>query len=308
MKANIKEIHFENQFKVIQLCDTHLDGKTFESSLDEIDAMLKIIKPDLAVFTGDNVVLDLELDVYDVINALFLKHNVKWLLLLGNHDAEFTSTSRKEIIEKCSSLSHCVTANSENKGRYGDTIIRLFSNKQLVAEIVGFDSGDYQKVGFCKKYASILDEQVDWYKKNTISMAKFVYFHIPQKEFLDAFKNGKKEQYIHGLIREHMLPSGRKKPFVSPVSAGFKRSSFFNAANDGSLKAIFVGHDHLNDANILYKGVHLVYGQKTCRAGYNCVERGFSDNMGTTLLTINCDGSFEISPIEYGNLVLGEYE
>ena len=298
----IREIHFNNKFKVIQLCDTHIEKENFNQTLEVIDNLLKCLEPDLAIFTGDNIVLDLNLDAYDSINEIFAKYDIKWLLILGNHDGEFTNTTRKEIIEKCSKLSHCITENSENNGRYGDTIIRLFSNEKLVFEIVGIDSGDYQKIGLFRKYANILDEQTKWFMGNTNSKAKFVYFHIPQREFIKAFNKGD-NKYIYGSIRENIWPSGRRKIFVKGISAAGKECSFFKKANDGTLKAIFVGHDHLNDANTIYEGVHLVYGQKTGHGGYNCLERGFDDNMGVTVLTINKDSSFKIYPVKYSELV-----
>lgn len=302
---NIENLSFKDKFKVIQLCDTHFNRGNFEESLLQIEQIIQAVKPDLAIFTGDNVEYDLEIACYERINDVFVKNDVKWMLILGNHDGEFTRATRKEIIEKCSNFTHCLTSNSEKKKRYGDTIVRLLSGDKLIAEIVAMDSGDYEKIGLSNKYARIIPEQVDWYKKNTISQAKFVYLHIPQHEFYDAYKNIKKEEYIYGKIRENRKPSGRKKLFAKAVCVPGRRSSFFNETNDGTLKAIFVGHDHLNDSNVKYKGVHLVYGQKTCYGGYNCLKRGFKDNMGTTLLTINSDSSFDIKPIKY--LAIGQF-
>ena len=53
--------------------------------------------------------------------------------------------------------------------------------------------------------------------------------------------------------------------------------------SQGSTKAIFVGHDHINDSSIEYEGIRLTYGAKVGTYDYH-------DQQGANKITINDDG------------------
>ena len=68
----------------------------------------------------------------------------------------------------------------------------------------------------------------------------------------------------------------------SPVNNGF----FALCRALGSTKNIISGHDHVNNASILYEGIRLTYGMKT-GAGFYWDQ----DMNGGTKFTVSSDGS-----------------
>ena len=82
------------------------------------------------------------------------------------------------------------------------------------------------------------------------------------------------------------------------------RSGFFDAAkNEGSLQALFAGHDHINDFCAVYKDVYLVYTQASGYAPYSMIDKaGWSEKdaqLGVTLTTLNRDGTIRIEQKKY---------
>ena len=70
------------------------------------------------------------------------------------------------------------------------------------------------------------------------------------------------------------------------VTFCFKDEDFWNYLKaEGHTKAIFVGHDHINDSSIEYEGIRLTYGVKLGKYDYH------DDKMqGANIITINDDG------------------
>ena len=83
------------------------------------------------------------------------------------------------------------------------------------------------------------------------------------------------------------------------VSCPDQDSGFFEAiVKKQSTQAVFVGHDHLNNMAVKYRGVDLVYSKSIDYYAYP----GISDRMkqrGATLITSFSDGSYQIEQVDY---------
>lgn len=114
--------------------------------------------------------------------------------------------------------------------------------------------------------------------------------HIPFPAFAraqEALKNGDSDViYLFGENEE-------------PVSCPSEDSGFFEAiVKKQSTQAVFVGHDHLNNMAVKYKGVDLVYSKSIDYYAYP----GISDRTkqrGATLITSFSDGSYQIEQVDY---------
>ena len=82
----------------------------------------------------------------------------------------------------------------------------------------------------------------------------FAYFHVPLKEYKiawDLYRDGNNAvKYVYGWANEN----------GENISSPSERGKFFDTAVElGSTKAMFCGHNHLNDFSIEYQGVRLTF-------------------------------------------------
>ena len=64
-----------------------------------------------------------------------------------------------------------------------------------------------------------------------------------------------------------------------------------------STKAIFCGHDHLNDFGITYKGIRLNYGKSIDYVAYTGIDKS-TWQRGGTIIEIKDNSDFEVSQIK----------
>ncbi|KAI3892328.1 hypothetical protein MKX03_006532 [Papaver bracteatum] len=236
--ATSPPLKFKNgEFKILQVADMHYaDGITTPcedvlemkgcSDLNTtafINRMIKAEKPDLIVFTGDNIFGKDVTDAAKSLDAAFapaIAVGIPWAAVLGNHDMESTLT-REGVMKHIAGMQLTL---SQLNPSFAD-VIDGFGNYNLevggaegsslqnktVLNLYFLDSGDYST----KAYMSKPKPQ----KSPALGLA---YFHIP------------------------LSPS---------VNSGF----FTTLKDAGDVKAVFTWHDHLNDFCGELSGIHLCY-------------------------------------------------
>lgn len=90
--------------------------------------------------------------------------------------------------------------------------------------------------------------------------------------------------YMHGNIGEV------NDHFGIPGNEG---TFFRKAVENGVIKWMFCGHDHLNTLSVVYKGIRMTYGMSIDYLGYNGILKRHTQR-GGTLITRHPDGSVEI--------------
>ena len=215
--------------------------------------------------------------------------------------------------------------NVENSdGTINKALVFIDSHSYLSPEAQG-DS--WFSKHFPDKYDYIHTNQLEWYETALKDVAKeyrlpegdlpksFCFFHIPLVEYKTAWDTrdtSPDSQYIHGVNGEVKMdwsdPSNPRviatdcvcHPFVGTAADGIDYDGgkmFDKILALGSTEAVFCGHDHLNNYNVKYKGVNLVFGKAIDYAAYAPVDK--DDQRGATLITIKDGGSFDIQNIDY---------
>ncbi|KAG9455387.1 hypothetical protein H6P81_008291 [Aristolochia fimbriata] len=276
------------QFKVLQVADMHFaDGKT-TSCLDVlpdqvagcsdlnttafVERMIKAEKPDFIVFTGDNIFGLDATDAEKSLDAAFapaISSGIPWAAVLGNHDQEST-LSREGVMRHVARMRRTLSRVRPPPGSF-DGDIDGFGNYNLeVAGVDGtrmvnksvlnlyfLDSGDYSTVPSVPGYGWIKPSQQLWFQRTSSNLQKeyrsapaaqkqlapgLVYFHIPLPEFssFDASNF-----------------TGVKQEGIS--SASLNSGFFATMVEAGDVKAVFTGHDHVNDFCGELTGIHLCY-------------------------------------------------
>lgn len=308
----------DRELKILDMTDIHIGGgwmsfKKDRMALNAVAAMVTAEKPDLVVLTGDlaypvpfqSGTFNNKLSANLVI-SLMERLGVPWTVTFGNHDTEYYSYFNREKIGKLYSdekLESCLfSAGPEDVDGVGNHVIHVKNTQgKLIQELVFMDSHSYTDgdiFGIFWKYDNIHQNQVDWYEEKILAAQKLnpdvkslVFIHIPLVEFRDAYNeyaaNGDKDtenvKYISGII-------GEKDPYVY---CGMGEDNLFEKILElDSTKAVFCGHDHLNNIVLNYKDVDLTYNFSVDYLAYIGISKK-GDQRGCTVITVNPDGSYE---------------
>jgi len=278
--GNAPELRFskDGKFKIVQFTDTHLTeleskgkdepkevmaeraAKLEKELFAAINKVLDEEKPDLVVFTGDNVLTKNQpFEQWRKLVAPAVSRGIPWAAVMGNHDFECTGKPQKEIMGFLETLplSLCKRGPEELGG--GGNYIALIkdaNSNQPRAALYFMDSGTYADKKLAEGYAWFSFDKIQWFRKQSEAMDKanggaplpsLAFFHIPFPEFDKAFATCK-------------TVGTKKENVCSPqVSSGM----FVAMLESKSILGCFVGHDHDNDCMSSLNGIGLAYGRKT---------------------------------------------
>ncbi|CAI5756583.1 unnamed protein product [Candida verbasci] len=280
------------KFKILQVADLHFStgyGKCLDpnppvdnckadsKTLKFIETVLDLEKPDLVILTGDQIYGDTAPDSESAIFKVFgpfIDRKIPFACVLGNHDAEGSIKSKKEIMSLYNDLPYSLGAlGPEEIDGWGNYVLPIedFKNSNIGLSLYFLDSHSYTKnpkaypgydwikdnqiIYLREEYASI-EEQVKSFEKKHLSMA---FFHIPLPEYRNL---GGKE--IVGSHKEG-------------ITAPRYNSGVRDALQDLGIHVASVGHDHCNDYCLLDKKdsspdnlneVWLCYGGGVGNGGY----------------------------------------
>ena len=300
MSANKKEIesklHFrpDGTYRILMVSDIHA-GRSFNRKIgDAMSAMVAHTDPDLVILGGDTAscgrIIHVEneedlREILDVVCKPMEDAKIPWCHVFGNHDDNFGySTAEQEKVYE--SYPCCVSqAGPEDiDGQANYVVPILASDRSHIAfNVWGLDSHrttadlvrdcslpeDTKIVMFNHLWnGSTWDmphfNQVSWYFQTSLAMEKanggrkipaLMVLHIPIPEMLLAFRN-RRDCAVRGRCREG-------------VNSGEFNSGLFAACvQRGDVKAMFFGHDHINDCTATYCGILMGYDAALTYDGY----------------------------------------
>lgn len=322
----------DGDFKVMHLTDIHIGGGFMSKTVDEkalnaVATMVTKEKPDLVIATGD-IAFPVPYTAgtfnnYSGAKAfanLMESLGVYWDVTFGNHDAECYSYFDREAVAEFYSdeeYKYCLfQAGPENVDGYGNHVIEVKNTEGLITQaMVLIDSQAYVKDNLIESikgtYDNIHANQVEWYEKEikrmnaenekinkeSVPVKSMAFFHIPLVEMMDAwnefsendFKDTDNFKYIEGIIGE----GGRR------VYCGFGEDDLFEKMLElGSTKAMFNGHDHINNTTFEYKGIQFSYGYSIDYFAYSGIDK-LGSQRGCTMITCKPDITFTIDKYNY---------
>ncbi|MCH97328.1 putative inactive purple acid phosphatase, partial [Trifolium medium] len=196
----------------------------------------------------------------DAAFAPAIASNIPWVAVLGNHDQE-GSLSREGVMKYIVGMKNTLAKLNppevhiiDGFGNYnlevGGVQGTAFENKSVL-NLYFLDSGDYSKVPAIRGYDWIKPSQQLWFERTSAKLRKaYIKGPVPQKESAPGLA------YFHIPLPEYasfdssnftgvkLEPDGGDNGISSAsVNSGF----FTTLVEAGDVKAVFVGHDHLND-------------------------------------------------------------
>ena len=321
----------DGEFKVMHLTDVHLGGsfistKDDKKAMNAVAAMIATEQPDLVVVTGDisfAVPWAATLNnkyAHDMFIRFMENLGVYWTVTFGNHDSElYNYYDRSDVagFYENESLKYCLFDRGPDDifGECNHAITVRNSAGLITEGIIMIDSNSYTDediFGFKWVYDNIHQDQIDWYKETIESynahnksinpdidttVESLVFMHIPIMEVRDA-----NHKYINAGNKDtddvkHLFGEiGEKDPYV--YCSEEEEEMFETMLELGSTKAVFYGHDHLNNTVFDYKGIALSYGYSVDYFAYIGIDKTGSQR-GCTMITVTPGASTYITHENY---------
>ncbi|KAL3638970.1 putative inactive purple acid phosphatase 29 [Castilleja foliolosa] len=274
------------EFRILQVADMHFanGGKTpcedvFPRQMKTcsdlnttafIRRLIRDEKPDFIAFTGDNIFGFDATDAASSMKAAFapaISSNIPWAAVLGNHDQEST-LSREGVMKYIAGMKNTLSRLNPSEAHiidgFGNYNLEVhgvegsrLANKSLL-NLYFLDSGDYSTVPSIPGYGWIKPSQQLWFQRTSFKLRRsymnkpqpqkgpapgLAYFHIPLPEFASFDSSN-----FTGSKQDTGISSAN-------VNSGF----FTTMVAAGDVKAVFTGHDHLNDFCGELTGINLCY-------------------------------------------------
>ena len=310
-----RKLDFTNgNFKIMQIADTQEIPAVSPDTIRLICAAVDREKPDLVVFTGDQIKGYSSFFLGDkgkknaenTIKALIKpleERNIPFTMTFGNHDGEAAMRKNEqfELYKKSPMFVYADGASEDENATFCLSIADKFL-------IYLFDTHARSAEG---GYSGVNPEQIDWYRDVRDSyetpLPSLVFQHIPTPEYFDVIK--KVRRFTKGCVRafgDHKNEfytldprnSGLRDFMKESPAAPFKNVGQIDAfLEKGEVLGVYVGHDHNNSFVAKYKGIDLGYTQG---AGFNVYGPGF--DRGVRIFNISENGTYETSTVTYGEL------
>ncbi len=246
------------EFKIVQFTDLHYQSQNPRSAaaLQCIDAVVKAEKPNLVVFTGDNIYSrPADTAMTNIINCIE-RHNVPYVILFGNHDEE-QGMSHARLYDIIRTGRHNIQPNRGN-AESPDYVLEIAGSKapSPAALLYCMDSHSYPRQKRLGTYAWLTFDQVQWYRERSRAYTEsnggnplpaLSFFHIPLPEF--AYAASAEGAVLIGTRMEKSCPPNLNSGMFTAMRLG------------GDVMGIFCGHDHDNDYTTLYYDILLGYGR-----------------------------------------------
>ncbi len=314
----------DGDFKIMQLTDVHITGGFLGATEDKkainaVAAMISTEKPDLVVVTGDisfAVPWAGTIDnsyAHEYFKRLMKNLGVYWTVAFGNHDSEIYDLYDRSAVASFyedENMKYCLfdRGPADVFGECNHVINVKQSDGLISKSIIVIDSNSYtdeDPLGIMWIYDYIRDDQVAWYEAQIEKINKhntdlgsdevvesLLFMHIPLLEVREAYDKylGEGERDTEDV--KHLFGKiGESSPYVYSSN---ERSKIFDSVLElGSTKAIFFGHDHLNNMMLDYKGVALCYGYSIDYFAYSGIAN-IGSQRGCTIINCRAGGVTEV--------------
>jgi hypothetical protein len=296
----------DGTFRIAQFTDIHWNngGVDDQRTSELMKYIMQEQTPDLVVFTGDVIHSEECVNHAESFrNAVKVVDDlgVPWTVVFGNHDAEIGIT-REQLMrigkESPNCLAEAGPADIHGVGNYVVTIQSSKFNNKAAAALFHLDSGSYARFQ-SRGYDWIHHSQIDWYRKQSLQLTQLnggqplpslAFFHIPLPEYKEMWE-------YHTCFGDNYEGVG-----CPELNSGM----FASMLEMGDVQGVFVGHDHINDFEGVFKGIRLCYGRAMGYSSYG--KEGFPRGARIIQLQEGLQEFMTWIQLEYGKIIMNPKE
>ena len=283
-QPNALKFNANHMIKIVQFTDIHwkYGNPASDEAGERMAEVLDAEKPDLVVFTGDVIFAKPAREGLDKALEATISRGIPFAETWGNHDDE-QDLNRKELSAHVATKAGNLTSTVEGiSGVTNYTLsVKSTDGKRDAAVLYIFDSNSYSPIKKVKGYDWNKHDQVEWYRQTSKAFSAandgkplpaLAFFHIPLPEFHEAAQN--ESTYFVGTRKE--------KACAPEINTGLAAAML----EAGDVMGVFVGHDHVNDYVVDWRGILLGYGRFT---GGATVYHDIPDGNGARVIELTED-------------------
>lgn len=286
----------DGKFKILVFADCQDDDSPYQKMIDLMSDALDNEKPDVVVFTGDNVVVSSEskfrTGAQKIIQPL-IERGIPYAYTFGNHDDEY-GVSKEFMHSVYSSLGYCLTYDAKpSLNGFGNCNIPVYSSTgdEIAFNLWMIDSLTYADGG----YDHVREDQLQWYKETSIALEQqaghkvnsIMFQHIAMPEIYNLLTESSTgaKIYLGKKYSQNLNSNATGYLGEFPCPPAVNGGQFDALVERGDVLGVVTGHDHSNSFHGRYKGIGFLqmpgitfesYGDSKCR-GYGVIEIDESD-------------------------------
>ena len=313
-------LQFKNgAFRIMQIADVQEGSRVSPDTINLINAALDREKPDLVVFSGDQIwgrsnfrgnKEPVERVLREIVSPV-TSRNIPFTVCFGNHDRQ-VGVSNKEQFEIYKKIDGFIGEDTPDIDGCANHVVEIADGDKIKYLLYLIDSNTSLTVG----YDNVHQNQIEWYKKtrdeyekrNGSVIPSVVIQHIPVPEVMELLLEVKKS--TKGAVQGFRNHAGKwyilNKAMVnetgfmkeSPADPMENSGEFAAMAEKGDVKGIYFGHDHNNSFNGKVNGIDIGYTQG---AGFHVYGPGL--DRGVRMINLHTDGSLDTYDLRYRDLV-----
>jgi len=263
----------DGTMKILAVTDLHFFAQGILAdpyTIKDLEKLIENFSPDMIVVTGDMWHNNPGGEGYNYCRWAcreFAKLGLPWAFAWGNHDSMDNYDHGHRLIE---TAPHSLYRGTAYDGNYRIEI-RADKNGPALWNLIMLNDSHAMK-----------KPRLDWFEKEAEKIMAgtpdpppaFLFFHIPIRQYDDIAKPGS----AHGVKLENVCHEGETGEALDVFS------------KYSMVKAMFCGHDHVNDYHGEMNGIRIEYIRATGTGGYG----GDRVRKGGTLITIDTTaGNYE---------------
>ena len=292
---NQMRFNSDGKFKIVVFADCQDNDSPYQKMIDFMGMALDYEKPDLVVFTGDNVHVGSDSKFKKGATAIIqplIDRDIPYAYTYGNHDAD-SGVSKEYQYSVYQTLGRCLTYNADDSiYGYGNCNIPIYSSvgNSIAFNLWIIDSNMYNNSTILSGYDSVHADQLDWFVRTDEALEQsqghkvnsIVFQHIALPEIYNLLKESSSgsKTYLGKTYAKELNSNahGYLGEFPCPPSAN--GGEFDVLKSRGDVLGVVTGHDHSNSFVGTWQGIDFIqmpgmsfrsYGDDNCR-GYGVIE------------------------------------